>query len=522
MKLALIRPPQQSYYNDLDLREDNLISYFLGYCEAQNLKLDFSIFDFVLDKSNSVENIIRSNSCHFVIFVRETGSAPHYAIRICKKLIDNEKRVTLYGQVERLKKIDILRHEKVKFIEQNEKALINYIFPDFKVDDNITFNSGFSVKPYFDQCNIIESRMPLFKVALEGTRGCEFKCKFCYINCNNQEIVQKWDVRSIRSILQDISIYYNLGFRLFVFMDSEFIGRSRARDNEIKELSENIKEMFPDIRFMIYARADTISKCTALENLKDAGLINIFIGVESFFQNDLTNLKKGIRSENLISCLKSLLNMNIYMTLSFITFNRYTTTKSLRFNIETLKELHKLPNSKYLGMPNFIFNMESSWNDEGKNVLSNKTYIKWLLYYKSQPGKFNAIFDTKLEPLMEIYRVLHYEVTKKIAELNYESAISDRNNFSIWFEKLSLFSLNVMDIFLYKFENGKLTIDNLPENIQNLYDMVYFYNKKTLPSKFINLLTYDETIRSYSSNSIKYLSHGWDNNIPTIGDNYEL
>ncbi|MFA9486780.1 MULTISPECIES: radical SAM protein [unclassified Moraxella] len=227
-----------------------------------------------------------------MIFVRETGSAPHYAIRICKKLIDNEKRVTLYGQVERLKKIDILRHEKVKFIEQNEKALINYIFPDFKVDDNITFNSGFSVKPYFDQCNIIESRMPLFKVALEGTRGCEFKCKFCYINCNNQEIVQKWDVRSIRSILQDISIYYNLGFRLFVFMDSEFIGRSRARDNEIKELSENIKEMFPDIRFMIYARADTISKCTALENLKDAGLINIFIGVESFFQNNLTNLKK--------------------------------------------------------------------------------------------------------------------------------------------------------------------------------------------------------------------------------------
>lgn len=59
MQLALIRPPQQSYYNDLDVREDNLISYFLGYCDAHNIDFNVVIFDFVLDKTNTLNGILK-------------------------------------------------------------------------------------------------------------------------------------------------------------------------------------------------------------------------------------------------------------------------------------------------------------------------------------------------------------------------------------------------------------------------------------------------------------------------------
>lgn len=226
-----------------------------------------------------------------MIFVRETGSASHYAIRLCRHLVHHQKEVILYGQVSRLKKTILLQSEKIAFIEQNESNLLKHILPNFQPNQDIDFYSGFVAKPYFQRCLIDPQRMPIFKVSLETTRGCEFRCKFCYINHENGKIGKKWEIRSNKSIIQDITVYYNLGFRLFVFMDSEFIGRSNS-DNRIKELASEIIELFPDINFMVYARADTIIESRAIDILKKAGLINIFIGVESFFQNDLTRLKK--------------------------------------------------------------------------------------------------------------------------------------------------------------------------------------------------------------------------------------
>ena len=519
MKLAFIRPPQQSNYNDLDLREDNLISYFLGFCEAAGVKVNFNIYDFVLDKTNSLEKILNEHNELYVLFVRETGSCPHYAVRIAQHLIKNGKKVVMYGQVARFTRLKVANLQNITLIEHDEKKLFARLYPEKLLDKSINFKKGFVVKPYFHLCNISEKRLPLFKASLESTRGCEFKCKFCYINHGDNH-AERWVTRDIDYILSDISAYYNKGIRHFVFMDSEFIGKSKERHVELEVLSEKISQEFPDINFMIYARADTLSKFDALKKLKKSGLVNVFIGVESFYEHDLIAMNKGVRSKRLIESINTLIDMKVFMTLSFITFNRKTTIKGLRENLKVLKELYSLPESKYLGMPNFIFNFESSWDGNGDNKLSNKTYIKWLLYFKEQPGYSNAVFDTKLEPLMEIYRILHYEITKKTSELNY--LIESNNEVLPWFNSIGLFSIGVMEYFLDRFESGKLTLDNILDNVKELYSMVEFYNTQTLQGKLCTLHTLEETLDSLSKVPVRYLDHGWDSAIPTTKESLSL
>lgn len=511
MKVSLIRPPQQSYYNDLDVREDNLISYFLGYCKAQKAEISFKIFDFVLEKTNQLSDIIEYKADVCVIFVRETGSAPHYALRLCRHLTQSHKKVIIYGQVKRFERLISNSEKNVFIIEQNEADLLRNIIPSHKINTEICFHSGFVVQPYFHLCKISKDRLPLFKASLESTRGCEFRCRFCYINYE-KNTKSKWEERSRESILSDINTYYQLGIKNFVFMDSEFIGISTNRHKEISRLSDDIISKFPNIKFMVYSRADTLSKSNTLEKLKKAGLSNVFIGVESFFQKDLSMMKKGIQSRDLINCIKNLMDNNVYMTLSFITFNRYTTLESLKFNIDVLKNLHNSENRRYLGMPNFIFNMESSWSGDGTGVLSDTTYIKWLIYFKSQPT-MSVVFNPQLEPLMEIYRILHYEITKKISELNY-NLTEGEENFSIWYDTVNIFCLNIMEIFLNDFSEKKLRLDNIKESTRKLYKLIEFFYEKSLPKNLNKLLTFNEFNENSLKVNMEYIDHGWDNQIP--------
>ncbi|MCG9578815.1 radical SAM protein [Vibrio tubiashii] len=511
--IKLIRPPQQSFYNDLDLREDNFISYFLGYCQAQNITLDYQIHDFVLDKNNSLKSVYDPLVDTYVIFTRETGSNPHYTIRLANALSKQNKTVIIYGQVARFRHLPISDIQQVTLIEQNERELLTTLCPSVSPNPDITFEYGFVAQPYFTQCTIQPERRHLFKAAIETTRGCEFSCDFCYIS---QNLGEKFFVsRSAVNTLNDIEAYYRHGVRHFVFMDSEFIGLTKARHQEVRAIAQGIIARFPDIKFMIYSRADTLAKFGELALLKQAGLVNVFIGVESLDEHDLIEMNKNVRKTRLIASITHLMEQEIYMTLSFITFNRNTTIDSLRTNIETLKALHAHPNKAFLGMPNFLFNMESSWSGAGEHKLSDKTYIKWLLFYKDQPDHETAIFDARFEPLMEVYRIAHYEITKKSAQLNYR--LEDTPEVEAFFDLAPEFALGIMALFLEKFESGELNIDSIRDHVAELYEYFGYFYQKILDSELADLQTSEGTLALLEHPSIPYVDHGWDSRIPLSG-----
>src|SRR5262249_55243290 len=129
---------------------------------------------------------------------------------------------------------------------------------------------------------------------------------------------------------------------------------------ERRRLLGRIARELPDLRFKIYARADTLMKFGDLDLLRDAGLVSVFVGVESLHQPDLDALNKKLRAETTIAALRRLHDAGIFTDLSFILFNSNTTAESLRVNLSRLADLWA-GSQRRLGMPFFSFSFESTW-----------------------------------------------------------------------------------------------------------------------------------------------------------------
>lgn len=522
-KVTFIRPPSASYYNDTHIREDHQITYAIGYAKAEELGLEFKVFDFPLQRNITINDIILSGADVFVISARETGSNVHYAIRIAERLSDDGYKVILYGQVSRLRYHPVSK--KIPVIETNEVHLYDLILNEVVLNSPIPKQPRLNFRPipYIWNLDINTERLTRFKAALETTRGCQFKCSFCYINYRTS-LEDRWLVKNNSDILADIQIYYQMGVRQFIFMDSEFLGSDSQTHNMRVELLEELSKKFVGIHFMIYCRADTIANFGHLNLLKQAGLYNVLIGVESFNDKDLTTMRKGQKAYSIEESISSLLDEDISITLSMITFNRNTTVKTLRDNISVLRRLHEHPNAQGLGMPNFVFNLEATWepNVDAK-ILSDKTYVRWLMFYKEQPIGQRVVVDVNLEPLMEVYRVMLYEIATQVSMMTTGAKLEleFKKETTKWFQNIGMFIVQSMEIFLDKFCEGKLTLESLKENVSEWYEYIEYFNQKIRDNYPSFAITKNETLNSYQEGRFSYEDHGWDQYIPVSEQHFQ-
>lgn len=519
MHLAYIRPPSKSSYNDGDVREDNLITYLSGFlASVPNLCYRETVYDFHLDRSLGRDQLLACEADLYILSVRESASIPHYALRIASTLVAANKRVILYGQIGRLKNHPVVAKLGVELVIHDEQTMLTHIWPKFETNRDSSFESGGYVpRPYFQKIGLDDKRRRRLRASVETTRGCEFKCNFCFIN-NGKNHVKRWSIRNIENVVEDFRVYYDLGFRMFNVMDSEFFGADAALFPQRKQLLESLYRNFPDIKMMIYARADTVSRTGYVSKLRALNVSSIFVGVESFSDPELRALRKGTTGDNLLRSLFELLDSDISIYLSFITFNRGTTVETLRENIGYLRKLYTHPKNSLLGMPNYIFNVETSWKGDGDYEFSPQTYIRWVQYYKEPPNLTKAVYDTSLEPLMEVFRALHYEITKKARDLNYILDQPDGSELYRWYQSLGLFSLYAMELFLDRFSSKGLTINSVLVNLEYMFSLVTHYYERTLPAEHIDLVTAEETLKMMYADvyEVPYLDHGWDNEFAPI------
>ena len=199
--------------------------------------------------------------------------------------------------------------------------------------------------------------------------------------------------QQVEDTLRSLAAYEQSGIRAFVFHDSEFIGGSRADIAARDALVDALISEARDVYFKIYARADTILRYPRLDKLREAGLVSVFIGVESLVQTDLDRLDKRLSVETTHRAIQTLADHEIYMDLSFILFNRSTSVATLRQNLEGILRLYDGPKARFLGMPHFTFSFESTWRGAETQPLSRQTYVDWDVRMKapaapgaSEPG----------------------------------------------------------------------------------------------------------------------------------------
>jgi len=488
--LLIIRPPQSFRYMQLDVREETIVSYWLGYLKAINMK-NYVVYDFNLDRTLDIERILTepgSRDC--VVACREVGDNPCYAYRVGKAILERtQRRVIFYGNVGRLptqpafEELKETHGRRVEFVIQDEPSLARLLGLS---DQGPIFGQGLQLEPYGFGQKLDPMRRKRMKASVETTRGCHFPCRFCFIN-TSRNYPARWVRRPNADILADIKTFYDTGVNNVVFADSEFFGAKIEDYHGITELLESMVIQFPGLHYKIYSRADTILAFGNLELLKRSGLVSVFIGVESLVDEDLVMLKKKTTASTLMKAITALADAKIYMDLSFIVFNRNTTFETLAENLERLAILYRR-NPRYLGMPLFSFSFEVTWQVEATRPLSSQTYVAIDLATKF-PSASGAVFNPDLEPLMEIYRLLSYEWSAKVTQLNLRRPSASPEQMAQmeeWFRTLPYFCLEVMKYFLDLARQSHLTLDSLNAMRDHLFDMIIGFYCRTLPAGWLD------------------------------------
>lgn len=510
MHVRFVRAPHASGYNLLDVREDAIITYALGYLDAIGHRA-VDVRDFHLDRDLRFEHLVDDEVDAYVVALRETGANVHYVRRIVAALSRRTERpILVYGQVGRLAAFDDWP-SRVLRVEHHEPSLAAALgLPA----DGPTFTGGLRAKSYFDSIGLSDARVRRRRASLETSRGCHYRCGFCFIN-HGVNYPERWQLRPVKAIIDDLRAYRELGIRDVLFHDSELIGARPEDEDRLRMLFTLIRDELPGTRFMLYARADTLLRFDAFDLLREAGLVCVFIGVESLANEELKKLRKGLDADATLGCIDELRDRGIYLHLNFMLFNRGTTIATLRQNVASLRKLASR-DPRPLGIPQFLFSFESPWDEQALHHLSNKSYIRWMVWKRAQ-AREGVVFDPRLEPVVEICRLVFYELACKLTELNLardEARDGELEGIEAWFAELWPFSTEIVSDALDRFEAGRLKMDALSGPVDEAFARLRALNA-CLPERLRELHTLEHARRIGAGDAdVPVEDHGWDHIIP--------
>ena len=175
------------------------------------------------------------------------------------------------------------------------------------------------------------------RLPVEISRGCWWnQCTFCNLNVQHRCYREK----SISRILQEIqwlSERYHM-------MDFQLIGNTLPK-TEYRILFEKLKNLGRDFSFFVEARAGQLTS-DDYKLMKEAGFTMIQTGIESFSQNYLRKMNKGVRVIDNIAVLKFCKENGIKNNYNLLV--GYPNEETVDFN-ETKKIVQKLKG--YLDAP---------------------------------------------------------------------------------------------------------------------------------------------------------------------------
>lgn len=184
----------------------------------------------------------------------------------------------------------------------------------------------------------------------EGSRGCAWgRCSFCAIQhkyCNETQ----WRPISIERVVRELEELSEIGIKSPFYTDEDFIGNNPIRAIELAE--EIIKnkasgKIDKDMSLYVDMRVDSIlskshknspsGKCV-LGKLKEAGLREVFIGIESGAKEQVRRYKKASTAHRNSLVLGVLDELGITYDIGFIMFDPEMDIHELAANISFLKD----------------------------------------------------------------------------------------------------------------------------------------------------------------------------------------
>lgn len=179
------------------------------------------------------------------------------------------------GAVNRFDAIIIGMAERVweKVLKDIENNSIKKIYYDM---ENINGNE--IVSPDY---SMIDNKKYLYNNIISTSRGCPFKCDFCYNSCTNS--IKTYINRPIEGVIKDIKV---LKTKHIMFIDDNFIGNPKWT----KELLKEIKPL--KLKWNAAVTSNIVDMPDLLDEMKESGCQSLFIGFESINSKSIESVHK--------------------------------------------------------------------------------------------------------------------------------------------------------------------------------------------------------------------------------------
>ncbi|NRT87034.1 B12-binding domain-containing radical SAM protein [Clostridium beijerinckii] len=161
--------------------------------------------------------------------------------------------------------------EKVlKDVENNSIKKIYYDMENIRGNEIVSPDYG-----------MIDNKKYLYTNIISTSRGCPFKCDFCYNSCAKS--IKTYINRPIEDVIKDIKV---LKTKHIMFIDDNFIGNPKWT----KELLKEIKPL--KLKWNAAVTSNIVDMPELLDEMKGSGCQSLFIGFESINSKSIESVHK--------------------------------------------------------------------------------------------------------------------------------------------------------------------------------------------------------------------------------------
>jgi hypothetical protein len=129
-----------------------------------------------------------------------------------------------------------------------------------------------------------------FMGSVQTSRGCPFECEFCDVI---EYLGRKQRHKPVQMVLAELDILYKHGYRAAFLADDNFtVYRARAREMLVALQEWNARRTDGRMRFVTQVSIDAAGDVELLRMCADAGLSQVFIGIETPNEESLRSAKK--------------------------------------------------------------------------------------------------------------------------------------------------------------------------------------------------------------------------------------
>lgn len=195
--------------------------------------------------------------------------------------------------------------------------------------------------PYPARDALIQAPPGVAKSAGVATsRGCYHNCAFCCIRAfyglHGRKPPRFRDPAKVVDEIEDVIA--QTGLREIRFIDDDFMGPGQKTLSRARAIGREIIDRGVDIRFRLECRADEVDEETLLV-LKEAGLEEVFLGIESMIPRALETFNKRTTVEQNLAAIDVVRGTGIKLRVGYIMFDPYITMEELQEHLRVIKEL---------------------------------------------------------------------------------------------------------------------------------------------------------------------------------------